>query len=334
MKNQRRVRIKTSFTDGIYREKISEQVNFSRTSFAHDLTRFGPQRSYAPVSRAVARAYCARLARTHYENFSVASLLLPRRLLPHFHHIYAYCRWADDLADETVGGAAALRLLRWWRDELLECYGGRPHHPVMVALAETIRDFRIPPDPFLQLLFAFEQDQLLKDYQTIAQLLDYCRYSANPVGHLVLYLCRSFDARRAGLADHVCTALQLTNFWQDVARDYAIGRVYLPEEDRRRFGYSADDLQARRYNHNFADLLAYLVERTRDLFYRGYPLVDQMPADVRPDIELFLRGGLAILRKIERQHYNVWDRRPVLGKWEKLLLVGKVFCRRLPGLVW
>ena len=175
-----------------------------RTSFLRQLARFGPQRSYAPVSRGAARAYCARLARAHYENFSVASLLLPRRLLPHFHHVYAYCRWADDLADETVGGTEALRLLRWWRGELLECYGGRPHHPVMVALAETIREFAIPPDPFIRLLFAFEQDQLLKRYQTFAQLLDYCRYSANPVGHLVLYLCRSYSRDNAALSDHVC----------------------------------------------------------------------------------------------------------------------------------
>jgi squalene synthase HpnC len=305
-----------------------------RNGFAHHLARFGPYRSYAPVSRGPARAYCARLARTHYENFSVASLLLPRSLLRHFHCVYAYCRWADDLADETVGGAEALKLLRWWREELMECYGGRPHHPVMVALHETIREFGIPPDPFINLLFAFEQDQLIKRYQTFAQLLQYCRYSANPVGHLVLYLCRSYDERRAGLADSICTGLQLTNFWQDVARDLDMGRVYLPEEDQRRFGYSEDDLQARRYNLNFMDLLAYLIERTRDLFYRGEPLAEQVPPEAQADITLFLRGGLAILRKIERQQYNVWKRRPVLGKWEKLVLVGDVFCRRLPRLVW
>jgi squalene synthase HpnC len=305
-----------------------------QNGFAHHLARFGPHRSFAPVGTGLARAYCARLARAHYENFSVASLLLPRSLLPHFHSVYAYCRWADDLADETVGGAEALKLLRWWREELLECYGGRPHHPVMVALAETIHEFQIPPDPFINLLFAFEQDQLIKRYHTFAQLLQYCRFSANPVGHLVLYLCRSFDARRAALADNICTALQLTNFWQDVSRDLDMGRVYLPEEDQRRFGYSEDDLQARRYNLNFMDLLAYLIERTRDLFNRGHPLVAQVPPDVQADIELFVRGGLAILRKIERQQYNVWKRRPVLGKWEKLLLVGGVFCQSLPRLVW
>src|SRR5438552_2192692 len=159
---------------------------------AASLARFGPQGRPLPFTRSEAQAYCSRLARTHYENFTVASVLLPRRLLRHFHNVYAYCRWADDLADEAGGGQRALQLLRWWRGELLRCYDGRPRHPVTVALTETIRQFQIPPQPFLDLLFAFEQDQLVKRYQTFRQLLGYCRYSANPVGHLVLYLCESY----------------------------------------------------------------------------------------------------------------------------------------------
>jgi squalene synthase HpnC len=302
--------------------------------FAAELSRLGPDRPYAPVSLAVARAYCGRLARTHYENFSVASLLLPRRLLRYFHSVYAYCRWADDLADETGGGGRALDLLRWWREELLRCYAGRPRHPVMVALRETVRRFHIPPRPFLDLLFAFEQDQLIKHYQTLEQLLGYCRYSANPVGHLVLYLCESYDRERAALADHICTALQLANFWQDVARDYAIGRVYLPEAERRRFGYTDEDLRARRFTPAFADLLRYLVDRTRVLFYRGLPLVLRMPADVRADIDLFVRGGLSVLRKIEQRGYNVWQARPKLARWEKAALLGGAVWRRLRAAVW
>ncbi len=297
--------------------------------FANDLTRFGPDRTYPPVRLAAARQYCSRLARTHYENFSVASLLLPRRLLPHFHAVYAYCRWADDLGDETGGGPRALALLRWWREELLRCYDGRPRHPVMVALCQTIRRYRIPPQPFLDLLFAFEQDQLVKTYATFDQLLNYCRYSANPVGHLVLYLCESFDPPRAALADHICTGLQLANFWQDVARDLDIGRVYLPEEDRKRFGYADGDLQARRFTPAFAELMRFEVGRARDLFSRGMPLVEQVPAEVRADVELFLRGGLAILRKIERRRYNVWAARPVLAKWEKAALLTGALLRRL-----
>src|SRR5438132_1073986 len=197
-------------------------------SFAEDLARYGPDA--APTLRlspSQAQAYCTRLTRTHYENFSVATLLLPRRLLRHFHSVYAYCRWADDLADETGGGPRALALLRWWRQELLRCYEGEPSHPVMIALRSTIAKFKIPPKPFLDLLFAFEQDQLVKRYLTYEKLLDYCRGSANPVGHLVLYLCEVFTPERAQLSDCVCTALQLANFWQDVNRDLDIGRVYL-----------------------------------------------------------------------------------------------------------
>jgi squalene synthase HpnC len=302
--------------------------------FAAELARLGPEASYAPVSLGTARAYCGRLARTHYENFSVASLLLPRRLLPHFHSVYAYCRWADDLGDETGGGHRALALLRWWREELLRCYEGRPRHPVMVALADTIRCFRIPPRPFLDLLFAFEQDQLLKHYQTLEQLLGYCRYSANPVGHLVLYLCECYNPANAALSDPICTALQLANFWQDVARDYDIGRVYLPEAERRRFGYNDEDLQARRWTPAFADLLRYLVDHARSLFYRGMPLIERVPAEVRADVSLFISGGLAILDKIERQGYDVWHARPALAKWEKAALLGGALWRRLRAAVW
>jgi squalene synthase HpnC len=268
------------------------------------------------------------LARTHYENFSVASVLLPRRLLPHFHNVYAYCRWADDLADEAGGGKQALDLLRWWREELLRCYHGQPRHPVMIALRETVHRFHIPQQPFLDLLFAFEQDQLVKRYLTYEQLLGYCRYSANPVGHLVLYLCEAYTPGNAAFADHICTALQLANFWQDVSRDFDIGRVYLPEEDRQRFGYLESDLSERRYTPAFVELMRFEVDRTRDLFYRGMPLLENIPPELRPDIELFLRGGLAILRKIERIRYNVWRRRPVLAKWEKAaLLTGALWHR-------
>jgi squalene synthase HpnC len=300
-----------------------------QNGFARDLERFGPDRAHPPLSVGAAQMYCSHLARSHYENFTVASLLLPRRLLRHFHAVYAYCRWADDLADEAGGGDRALALLRWWREELLRCYEGEPRHPVMVALNETVRRFGIPARPFLDLLVAFEQDQTVKRYQTYDQLLGYCRYSANPVGHLVLYLCVAYDPARAALADHVCTALQLANFWQDVARDLDIGRVYLPEEDRRRFGYTDAELHERRFTPAFAELLRFEVDRARDLFYRGFPLVERMPAAVRPDIELFIRGGLAILDQIERGGYNVWARRPVVSKWRKAALLGGALWPRL-----
>ncbi len=302
--------------------------------FAQQLARWGPGRDYAPPSPEAARAYCGRLTRTHYENFSVATLLLPRRLLPHFRSVYAYCRWADDLGDETGGGARAIELLRWWREELSRCYDGTPRHPVMVALKPTIDRFGIPPTPFLALLHAFEQDQRVKRYDRYAELLDYCRYSANPVGHLVLYLCECYEPRRAALSDRICTGLQLANFWQDVARDLDIGRVYLPAEDRRRFGYSDDDLEARRFTPAFAGLMRFEVERARALFHEGLALVPRMPADVQADIELFARGGLAILAKIEQIGYDVWRTRPVLRKGEKVALLAGALWRRWRRGLW
>jgi squalene synthase HpnC len=289
--------------------------------FARELERWGPRGSDGRPSLVAARAYCARVARTHYENFTVASFFLPRRLLRHFHAIYAYCRWSDDLADETGGGMAALSLIEWWRSELRQCYEGRARHPVMIALCETIKRFSIPPEPFLNLLAAFEQDQQVRSYPTFVDLLSYCRNSANPVGHLVLYLFDSFDPRRAALADEVCTGLQLANFWQDVARDFAIGRVYLPEEDRRLFHYSDNDLACRRSTPQFRELMRFEVERARGFFDRGAALVSLLPRAVRIDVELFIRGGCAILRRIERAGFDVWARRPEVTKLEKLSLL-------------
>lgn len=302
-------------------------------AFLAELDRLGPGRPYAPFDLARAQAYCRRVALGHYENFSVASLLLPRRLLRHFHAVYAYCRWADDLADEAGGGDRALDLLAWWRGELLACYDGQPTHPVLIALQPTIRRFHIPPEPFLDLLTAFEQDQSVKRYETFDHLLDYCRRSANPVGRLVLYLGECFDAERATLSDSICTALQLANFWQDVSRDFDIGRVYLPEEDRRRFGYSDDELAGRRFTPAFAQLMRFEVDRTRALFLRGRPLIELMPLDLRIDVDLFIRGGLAILRKIEKAGYNVWARRPIVSKWDKITLLAGAIGKRFAAAV-
>ncbi len=305
-----------------------------QNGFTRELALWGPESGHGACSRERAMAYCKRLATTHYENFSVASLLLPRRLLPHFHAVYAYCRWADDLGDETGGGDRALALLQWWRQEVLRAYDGKPKHPVMIALTETIQRFRIPPEPFLELIHAFEQDQRVKRYETYAQVVDYCRRSANPVGRLVLYLCESFDATKAALADAVCTGLQLANFWQDVSRALDIGRVYLPAEDRRHFGYSDADLEARRFTPEFHALMHFEVQRARELFHQGMPLVPLVPPDVQGDIELFIQGGLGILDKIAANGYDVWRQRPVLTKWEKAGLLGGVVWRRVKGWVW
>jgi squalene synthase HpnC len=293
-----------------------------RWDFAAELARWGPERpGMAIPGRSFARAYCARVARSHYENFTVASVLLPRRLVPHFHAVYAYCRWADDLADETAGGQ--LELLDWWRRELLACYAGDARHPVFVALRDTITRFNVPPQPFLDLLLAFAQDQRVKRYDTFAELLGYCRHSANPVGHLVLHLFDCFTPERAALADEVCTGLQLANFWQDVARDCDKGRVYLPAEDCRRFGYGDDDFRARRFTPAFAELLRFQVGRTRGHFARGAALLPMLPRATRVDVSLFLAGGNAVLDAIEGAGFDVWKQRPEVTKRRKMMLLAR-----------
>ena len=293
-------------------------------SFAAELELYGPQAvQQEGPSPAQSRRYCRQLARRHYENFTVASWLLPRHLRQHFYHVYAYCRWADDLADETGDPAASLTLLDWWEDQLRECYHGRTRHPVFVALSETIDRFQIPPDPLTDLLVAFRQDQQVTRYETFDDLLRYCRYSANPVGRLVLYLGRCHDPERARLADSICTGLQLANFWQDVAGDWDRGRIYLVGEHCRRWGYDESMFTRRLANEPFRRLLAAEVAEAERWLRRGLPLVGIVPRELKLDVALFIHGGLAILEAIRRAEYNVWSRRPVVSKLQKLRLLAR-----------
>ena len=297
--------------------------------FSDDLRRYGPDAAYA-VTPDEAKAYCARLAASHYENFSVVTWLTPKELRPAFAAVYAFCRWSDDLGDEVGDTTRATELLDWWRGELRAMYEGEARHPVFLALREVIREYGIPIGPFEALISAFRQDQDVTDYDTYAQLLDYCTRSADPVGHLVLYLARSFDEENARLSDCTCTGLQLANFWQDIARDLDIPRVYLPREDRARFGYSDEDLNARRFTPAFRELLAYEVGRARALLLEGRELVPRMPRKLAVDIDLFSRGGLAILVRIEAQGFDVWSRRPEVGKLAKVGLLLRAMLAR-PG---
>ena len=276
-----------------------------------------------------AREYCRRLARTHYENFSVATWFLPKRLQQHFFNIYAYCRISDDLGDEVGDAGASLRLLDQWQSELDACYEGSPRHPVFVALATTVQTFEIPRHEFSDLLTAFRQDQTVSRYETFEDLLGYCRYSANPVGHLVLYVCGYRDAERQRLSDYTCTALQLANFWQDVSVDYAKGRIYLPMESLRRFGVSEQDIAAERNNAAFREMMGFEVERARDWFGKGLPLAGMVNRELAIDIELFTRGGQEILNAIERQEFCVLGRRPVISKGRKLALVARAVLGKL-----
>ena len=284
--------------------------------------------SQAP-SLAEAYAYCERLARSHYENFSVATWFLPKRLRQHFYNVYSYCRISDDLGDETGDCQASLQLLDEWESELNACYTGHPRHPVFVALAGTVREFDIPKQTFADLLTAFRQDQRIRRYESFDDLLGYCHYSANPVGHLVLYLCGYRDSERQQLSDYTCTALQLANFWQDVSDDYAKGRIYLPLEDLRKYGVTEPDIANQKNTGAFREMMRFEVQRAREWFDRGFPLAGKVSRELATDIELFSRGGQEILNAIERQDYAVLGRRPVISKRRKLALVARAALHKL-----
>jgi squalene synthase HpnC len=284
-----------------------------------------------PPTLAQAREYCRRLARSHYENFSVASWFLPERLRQHFFNVYSYCRISDDLGDEVGDTAASLALLDQWATELDACYHGGPRHPVFVALGETVRQFDIPQHEFSDLLRAFRQDQTVTRFETFNDVLAYCRYSANPVGHLVLYLCGYRDPERQQLSDFTCTALQLANFWQDVSVDFAKGRIYLPLEDLRRFEVSEHDIATANNTPAFCEMMKFEVERARDWFRQGLPLVGKVDGELAVDLELFTRGGQEILNAIERQNFAVLGRRPAISKSRKLALVGRAAVAKLLG---
>ena len=266
-------------------------------------------------------AYTRWLATHHYENFHVVSFLLPKRLHQDFYNVYSFCRWADDLGDEIGDKAESLRLLEWWRTELDAMYAGETRHPVFTALGGTVARYSIPKQPFADLIRAFVQDQTVPRYDTWEGVLDYCVYSANPVGRLVLYLCGYSDAERQRLSDSTCTALQLANFWQDVTVDLLKDRVYIPLEVLARNDYTVEQLFARQMNGNFRQVMIEIVERARELFLEGLPLAGMVDRRLAIDLDLFSRGGMHVLKKIEQQNYDVLGRRPAISKLERVGLL-------------
>jgi len=273
-----------------------------------------------------AEQYTRWLATHHYENFHVVSFLLPKRLHQDFYNVYAFCRWADDLGDEIGDTAESLRLLAWWREELAAMYVGRTQHPVFVALEGTVHKYDLPKQLFADLISAFEQDQRVTRYRNWEELFGYCRRSANPVGRLVLRLCGYSDAERDRMSDATCTALQLANFWQDVTVDLEKDRVYLPLDVLARHGYTVADLRARRYNEAFQEVMRDAIYVARNLFLEGVPLAKTVDRRLGFDLDLFSRGGMRVLEKIEQQNYNVLARRPAISKFERVqLLVGSLW---------
>jgi len=285
-----------------------------------ELAEYAPPAGCSPEA---AQQYTHWLATHHYENFNVVSWLLPRELHQHFYNVYAYCRWADDLGDEIPETSRALELLDWWERELDACYDAQPSHPVFVALRETVVAKDIPKQPFADLLKAFRQDQAVKRYLTWDALLGYCVYSANPVGRLVLYLCGYRDEQRQHLSDATCTALQLANFWQDVSRDLEKGRIYIPLDAAAARGLSEADIVERRFDDRYVQLMKDLIARTRLQFAEGMPLAKMVDGRLGVDLEMFSRGGLAVLDAIEATGYDTLHQRPAIGKGKQAQLLGR-----------
>jgi squalene synthase HpnC len=281
-------------------------------------------------SEGEAREYTRWLATHHYENFHVVSFLLPRKLHQDFYNIYSFCRWADDLGDEIGDPQESLRLLAWWRCELQAMYRGEASHPVYVALKETVQRHAIPIEPFDRLIRAFEQDQNTTRYRTFEDVFGYCMNSANPVGHLVLYLCGYRDAERQQLSDYTCTALQLANFWQDIGVDLEKGRVYLPLDLFAKHGYTLDELLRLEENARSRAVLSEAVSVAEDLFRKGLPLIGKVDRRLAIDLELFSRGGMKILQKIKMQDYNVLRLRPHISKSERAGILFQCLARLLP----
>ena len=283
------------------------------------------------LAGALPEKLCARLAQTHYENFPVGSVLLPRRLRKHVFNIYAYCRVCDDLGDETGDPELSLQLLEWWREELYDCFAGKPHHPVFVALKPTIDEFDLPVNPFDDLISAFIQDQTVTRYATFTELKDYCSRSANPVGILFLALMGYHDSARRELSDLTCTALQLVNFWQDIPTDYSKGRIYLPQEDMDRFGYSEAELRNSIVNPSFVRLMRFEIQRTRELFERGAVLARLVSGPGAADVELFNSCGAALLDSIEKHNFDVFHGRITVSKYRKMLFALRWIIRHFLG---
>jgi squalene synthase HpnC len=275
-----------------------------------------------------ARSWCKHLAATHYENFHVTTFFLPRRLRPHFYSVYAFCRTSDDLGDEVGDRATATRLLSEWRAMLDECFTHpeRSRHPAYVALQPTIRACDLPQEPFDDLITAFEQDQVYTRHESLATLEEYSRYSANPVGRLVLLVSGYRDEELMRLSDEICTGLQLANFYQDVVTDWVDrDRRYLPADAMQRFGVSDEQIPERRFDANFRALMQLLVSDARARLERGAKITMLVDRDLAATLALFVKGGLTILDAIAAQDYNTLASRPVVTRAMKLrLLMGAV----------
>jgi phytoene synthase len=283
-----------------------------------------PNVEVANARPAVSAAYavCRTLATEHYENFPVGSLFAPRRLRPSVHAIYAFARVADDFADEgSLLPEDRLQRLQEWQEQLNACFSGEAVHPVFVALADTVHKLKLPKKPFDDLLEAFRMDVTTHRYKSFDDVLTYCRHSADPVGRLVLRIFGFASEHLDALSDSLCTSLQLTNFWQDLALDLKRGRIYLPLDDLERFGYTVEDLNNRVIDHRFRSMIQFQIERTRSLFASALPLPALVGRRLGMELTLTWRGGMTILRKIEETNYDLFSSRPKITTPDKLRIL-------------
>ncbi len=275
-------------------------------------------------------AHCENMAKSHYENFPVGSSFLPKDNRKYIWAIYAFARTADDFADEgrharETPGDLKQRLdqLDDWELRLMQCSRGEAKDPAFIALAETIRALDLPLQLFKDLLTAYRMDVKQNRYKTFDEVFYYCRHSANPVGRLVLLTFGYRDENIHKLSDNICTALQLANFWQDIAVDLAKNRIYIPQDEMRRFRVTEGDLHAKICNRAFQTLLKYCMERTAALFNNGLPLCTQVGRDLKLEMRLTWLGGTAILRKISAIDCDVFRRRPSLGMFDAAGLLAR-----------
>lgn len=276
--------------------------------------------------------YCRRLSRSHYENFVVVGVFTPPHLRTAFEAVYGFCRWADDLGDETGSPEKSVELLAWWKQQLEELYtpdAPEPRHPVYVALKPVVKQFHLPIKPFSDLISAFEQDQWKTRFANRLELADYCTRSANPVGELVLRLFGEASEENLAMSNGICTGLQLANFWQDVARDLVKGRVYLPRESMEKYGVSEGDLARVPASDAFRRMLAEEVAVTRTLFDSGRALTEKLGGRVGLALRLFHAGGVATLDAIENCGFDVLTRRPRVGKMTQAGLMARILAGSL-----
>ena len=272
-----------------------------------------------------AESYCTLIAKSHYENFIISNWFTPADIRQHIENIYAFCRYGDDLGDDApFPPEKRLMLLEEWEEDLRRAaendWSGRPRHPILLALQNTAKQHSIPLQPFVDLIHAFKMDQTKNRYQDWDELKEYCIHSADPVGHLFLFVYGHDDDDMRTLADNTCTALQLANHWQDVVRDLEQDRIYIPLEDMERFGYTLKMYHNKEVNKQWKALMKHEVDRAQEMFNEGRKLWPKVDPRLAVDLRMFTLGGEAVLRSIRRQKYDTFRKRPKVSKLKQLRL--------------